>query len=487
MTTKVLGFFKRDRTLSIALGIFFTGFFLRIYKFYDFVTYLGDQGRDAIVLKRILTLEHFPAIGAPTSVGQVYLGPFYYYFIAPWLWLSNFNPVGPAVGVAFFSSLYVLINYLLIKDLFGRKTALISSALIAFSAVLIELSRFSWNPNLLPLFTLLLVYSTIKAVQTHRKIFYLLAGAFLSLTIQLHYLALFLAMPVAVIFLWDLLENKKEIGLGIKKVLMSFGSFLFFSSPLLVFDLRHDFLNSKNFIKLFQESSPGTSSNKLEGLFQTFFTLNQHVFQTPLEALLLGILLVIFTALFFLQIKTNRKLSYVSLFFLLSLFGLSLYSGPKHPHYYGTVYPLYFILISYLLANLLKTKIFIPIFLLFVAAYVFFNSQSYHYFYDQGSDQITKAQVIARAIKDSVTKEKFVVTALPNQYSDSTYRYFLEVWGKRALEKDSIEPSQELFVICEGECKPIGDPQWDIAFFKPKKVEEKRLILPHITMYRLSN
>ena len=187
------------------------------------------------------------------------------------------------------------------------------------------------------------------------------------------------------------------------------------------------------------------------------------------------------------HIKTNRTLSYILLFFLLLLFGLSLYSGPKYPHYFGPIYPAYFILISYLLANLLKSRILVPIFLLFMAIYIFFNAAGYYYLYGKGSNQIVKAQTVAKIIQLSVTKSKFSVTALPNQYSDSTYRYFLEIWGKRPLEKDTLDPAQELFVICEGPCKPIGNPQWDIAYFKPKKIEQTRVIFPPLTMYRLSN
>ncbi len=487
MTTKILRFFRKDKMLWAALAIFFAGFFLRIYKFYEYATFLGDQGRDAIVLKRIVTLEHFPAIGAPTSVGQVFLGPFYYYFIAPWLLLSAFNPVGPAVGVAFFSSLYVLINYFLVKDLFGRKTALISSALIAFSSIVIEFSRFSWNPNLLPLFTLLTVYFAIKSVLTHKRIFYLLTGAFVSLALQLHYLALFVGPPIAFLYIWDLLSHKKLLKKNLISICLSFVSFIFCSAPLIIFDLRHGFINSKSLLKLFMTTSPVASSNKLSDFFQTFSTLNQYIFRTPLESFLLSALLVIFVILFFLQVKVNKKMSYVSLFFLLGLLGLSLYSGPKYPHYYGFVYPVYFILLGGLLGNLLQNKFLVPVLLLFFAAYLYLNAPGYYFLHGDGSAQITRAQVIARSIRGSINKPKFAVTALPNQYSDSTYRYFLELWGSRPLEKDTLEPAQELFVVCEGACKPIGNPQWDIAYFKPKKIEEKKMIFEGVTMYRLSN
>src|SRR3989344_8913644 len=200
---------SQDPFNRIFILILLFGILLRFYQLEGFVTFLGDQGRDAIILKRIVTFEHFPAIGAPTSAGQVYLGPFYYYFIAPWLLLFNFNPIGPAEGAAILSSIFILVNYIVVKKLFDRIVGLISSTLLTFSFVLIEFSRFSWNPNLLPLFSLLTAYATIFAVKRQKKLFYILAGSFFSFTIQLHYLALFLAPPIVVIFAWELWEHKK--------------------------------------------------------------------------------------------------------------------------------------------------------------------------------------------------------------------------------------------------------------------------------------
>ena len=89
----------------------------------------------------------------------------------------------------------------------------------------------------------------------------------------------------------------------------------------------------------------------------------------------------------------------------------------------------------------------------------------------------TKALEVAQSDPkkfDNVKKEKFTVTALPEKYSDSTYRYFLETWKKRAIEKDSLIKADELFVVCEKKCDPIiGNPQWDIAFFAPNKIVDE--------------
>jgi len=72
---RILNILTKNWVLIIIL---LAGCFLRFYRLNDFAMFLSDQGRDAIVIKRIVTGEHFPAIGAPTSIGQVYLGPFYY-------------------------------------------------------------------------------------------------------------------------------------------------------------------------------------------------------------------------------------------------------------------------------------------------------------------------------------------------------------------------------------------------------------------------
>ncbi|MBI5123785.1 glycosyltransferase family 39 protein [Candidatus Roizmanbacteria bacterium] len=445
------------------------GVFLRFYRLTGFVTFLGDQGRDAIIIKRILTGEHFPAIGPPTSIGQIYLGPFYYYFIALWLLLFNFNPIGLVIGVAFFSSLYLLINYLIVKELFDKKVALISTILLSFSSVLIDFSRFSWNPNFLPLFTLLTIYFVIKSLKTNKWYYFVLSGAFLSFAIQLHYLALFLIPPIAILYLLSLRSLKQLISQSFN-YLISASAFLFFSFPLIIFDLRHQFLNTKSFIALFQSS--GTSSlTKFNSLFDSFYFLNLYSLNINLNKFLVYLLLFFLFLTFITIAKQKSHLKTFLLFFILIMLGMSLYNGPKHPHYFGILYPLYYVIISYFFAFPKQSvwEKFLTIF--FVLGFIFLNFQKYPYFRNSPNNQIVLAKNVAQKIFDNVKKEKFTVTALPEKYSDSTYRYFLETWRKRVIEKDSLIKADELFVVCEKKCDPIiGNPQWDIAYFAPNKI-----------------
>jgi len=464
---RILNILTNNWILIIVLII---GVFLRFYKFTGFVTFLGDQGRDTIIVKRILTLEHFPAIGAPTSIGQVYLGPFYYYFITPWLLFFNYQPIGLAFGVAFFSSLYLLINYLVVKELFDKKIALISTIFLSFSSVLIDFSRFSWNPNLLPLFTLLTVYFVVKSLKTNKWYFFALSGAFLSFIIQLHYLALFLCLPISIIYLIDFLKDKKQLIHKFFYLFICLFFFILFSSPLIVFDLRHQFLNTKNFISLFQSS--GTSFlTKFNSLFDSFYYLNLYSFNINLNKFFVYLLLLFLFIILFTLIKKGSNLKIFLFTFLLTILGMSLYSGPKYPHYFVVLYPIYYIIISHFLVFPKGSSWEKYLTIFFVFGFIFLNFQKYPYFYSPPNNQITLAKNIAQKIFDNVKKEKFTVTALPEKYSDSTYRYFLEIWGKRAIEKDSLNKANELFVVCEKKCNIIiGNPMWDIAYFAPNKI-----------------
>ena len=64
--------------LIMVIVLIFAVFFLRFYRLPEYLMFLSDQGRDAIVLKRLVTLEKLVFVGPTTSIGNVFTGPFYY-------------------------------------------------------------------------------------------------------------------------------------------------------------------------------------------------------------------------------------------------------------------------------------------------------------------------------------------------------------------------------------------------------------------------
>jgi len=449
----------------ILIAVILVGIFLRFYRLEGFVTFLGDQGRDAIIIKRIITGEHFPAIGAPTSVGQVYLGPFYYYFIAPWLLLFKFQPIGLAFGVAVYSSFYLLVNYFIVKELFNKKIALISTIFLSFSSVLIDFSRFSWNPNLLPLFVLLTIYFAIKSLQTNKWHYFFLLGAFLSFSIQLHYLALFLIPAIGIIFLSSLYKKSvKQLISQFHNFLISVLSFIIFSSPLIIFDLRHNFLNSKLFLALFKSS--GTSfTSKINSFFDSFYYLNFYSFNINLNKFFIYVLLVFLFIILFTLIKKSSNLKTFLLIFFITIVGMSLYNGPKHPHYFGILFPLYFVIISYFLASLNQSSFGKIMIVFFISGYIFLNFQKYYFLRNQPNNQIAHAEKVAQFLDKKIGKEKFNFAVQPDGDPEDAYLYFLELKGKVPLDRKKLEVGNEMFIVCGNDCDLKNTKSWNINMF----------------------
>jgi len=436
--------------------------------------FLSDQGRDAIIIKRIVTGEHFPAIGAPTSVGQVYLGPFYYYFIAPWLLLFNFKPVGLAFGVAFFSTLFLLINFIVVKKLINEKTAYLSTIFLALSSTLVDFSRFSWNPNLLPLFSFLTAYFAIESLRTKKWYYFALTGSFLSFSIQLHYLALLLGLPILLIYLFDLIKNKKQLISKFLNLFIGLFFFISFTFPLIIFDLRHNFLNSKNFLTLFKSSSSLTSG-KLTNLITTFISLNNFTLNISLnlwQSILLLIFILLSSTVIILRSKGRIK---IFIFFFLTLFlGLSLYNGPKFPHYLGLLYPFYFLIISYFFAEISKDLFEKIIIILFVILFAGLNLHKYNFIYNPADNQIGRAQKVADFLAKKISHQPFNIATWPVDFTEDSYLYFLELKGIRPANRQKVEITNQMFVLCNKEpCQIINSPSWNISMFGKAKIADQ--------------
>lgn len=458
---------------KLAFIIILLAIFLRFYNLYDFVTFLGDQGRDAIIIKRIVTFEHFPLIGAPSSVGQIYLGPFYYYLISPFLLIFKLNPISLAWAVAFFSTVGLVFAYIVLKKATSEKIALLFLFFATFSYPILYLSRFSWNPNLLPLFAFATLYYLYKFLTKKTTLHSLALGASLALSLQLHYLAALILPTIAFFILKDLFQKgfKKHFS----KLLPAIFSFIFFISPLIFFDLKHGFLNTNNVIKLFTQNNPIGNISVLSRFIDTSSHFFNFVFQSAINPIT-SMLLLIGIFVYFLKNKLLSKDSFMQInffnFFSYLLF-FALLNSPRHIHYYGPVYFSFFIIASTIAAKLLDYK-FIGkiIFSLLLIIYFVYNGKNYGFVFNQSKSQITIAQNIAQSIIEKKPAKPLQMVALPASETDGHIRYFLEINGFTPLPQDSIVNPKELYVVCPNKCDPLNDGQWQIAAFKNAKIAD---------------
>ncbi|MBI4008819.1 glycosyltransferase family 39 protein, partial [Candidatus Roizmanbacteria bacterium] len=398
---------------KLFLTLLIPAIFIRFFRLYDFATFLGDQGRDAIIIKRIATLEHLPAIGAPSSVGGFFLGPFYYYLVAPFLLIFNFSPEGLAFGVALIYLVGIIFCFYLIKREINYPSAIFFTILFAYSGLLIDFARFSWNPNLLPLVSFLslyFLYKTLKHKQT--VIFPALFGAFLSFSIQLHYLAIFLSIPILVILGHELIKQKKRSSL-IQKIIFSVLSFFVFSSPLLIFDLKHEFVNSRTVIRFFSEKNIVSNSSFFAKIMETNSQFYFFFFGTHLNNSLALIITISLTAVT-LMINRSKKFNLVTinlLNFLLYIFCFSLLNTFRLVHYYGSLYLSFSLLITNLLAYFFKGKILRIFITVFLFMYIIFNVSKFKYLFGDSIRQIQNAEIVADTILKTDPKQPYQIIA----------------------------------------------------------------------------
>ncbi|MEK7802725.1 MAG: glycosyltransferase family 39 protein, partial [Pseudomonadota bacterium] len=208
------------------------------------MTFLGDEGRDMLVVKRMIVDHKFTLLGPTASVGGFFLGPIYYYFMVPFVWAWGLDPTGAAVMVALAGIATIYVVFLVGRDFFDKWVGVIAAALYTVSPVVIAYSRSSWNPNLVPFFSTIVMYFCWQVIVQKRYHLLFWLGVGMGIGLQLHYLFLFLFPVVLVWFLFFGRERKmlRFYGAGLLGFLVGYG-------PFLAFELRHGFPNTQSIIK----------------------------------------------------------------------------------------------------------------------------------------------------------------------------------------------------------------------------------------------
>jgi len=439
--------------------------------------FLADQGRDARIIREIVTLTHFPAIGPPSSIGQVFLGPFFYYLLAPFLWIFNFNPVGLAYGVSLLSILGIILSYFVVKNKVNLSTAIIFLILTTFSSELIHLSRFSWNPNLLPIFSFFTFYFFSQMLEKKSTKYALIFGVLFACSFQLHHLAALFVLPCLLGFIFYFFKDTKKIK-HITTLLFSLMAFGITSFPLIYFDLKHNFLNLTNITSLFKEQNMIAGGSFLTRIIETNMSLINTIFQIKLSSFITSIITFIFIVAFLILQKKQKKSFFIWIHFINTISFIYLFSflsSERHPHYYGAVYTSLFVIIAYVFSQLLLKKNILIIISLFsiISLYLFLNVRTYYFINGPSNNQITYSKRVADSIKTKMTGPNFNFATYPTDFSsEESFIYFLELDGFKLANREKGEISNQMFVVCNKEpCTVINSPSWNISMFGKAKID----------------
>lgn len=487
---------KDQKSLFVVLVlILILASFLRFYRLDEYMTFLGDEGRDAIIVKDIITFKNFPLIGPPTSVGNIYLGPLYYYMMAASM-VFTLSPVAAAGMDALIGVLTVYLIYYLSKAWFGKVSGLIAAYLYAISPVTIIYSRSSWNPNPTPFFSLLAILGLYKARTSGNYLWLILTGICAAAALQMHYLALILLPILGVSWIKELLYLKRltEGKFFWRGTILGIISFLLLMSPLLIFDLKHDFLNYKAVTSLLTNRE-SVGFNILETLSKIAPIYNNNLVGRYItgEVLILtpAISILILLPIFWTGILMYRKKDFnwglwmLNNWLLIGILGLTFYKNEIYDHYLNFLNPAPFLLLGSLISfNFGKYKKWIltgMVILVSVLTIVNFDKSPLK---DPPNNQLKRTQEVARFIIAQSQNRSFNFALLAQNNYDSAYQFYLDQYGHKP-KKLPLEKTSQLFVVCEDKvCDPIYSPKYEIAAFGWTLVE-KRWEVNGLTVYKL--
>lgn len=459
---------------------------LRLYNLPAYMEFLGDQGRDVLHVRRFLKQGDLMFIGPQTSIGNMYLGPWYYYLIAPSLLLANFSPLGPAVFNALIGAATVWLIWRIGQKWFNKKVAYWAAVLTAFSPVLIKYSTFSWNPNILPFFSLLSIWFLWRVWQEddYKSLIWLAIS--LAMVLNSHYLGLLLFPVVGLVILLKGYRVKNQIN-KLKNILkfgfLSLGVFLLLMSPLLIFDLKHDFANYKAFRKFFTVRQTTVNLKVYKGFEKFPKIFNQLVAQFTIgkdywKWAVLSLPLILWGVW---RKKSKKEVGLIVVWLLIGLIGLANYKQHIYAHYYLFLYPALSLLIALGLAKLSLIGIGLG---LAVIAVMFSNWHGH----TEPVYQLRRTREVTKFIEEKSNNQEFSLGLIAEQNYDDSYRYFLTQKKRNNLVDLHNKMPDQLFVICEPwgkvDCNPIGHEKWQIAAFGWAEIDNQWEI-EGVKVYRL--
>jgi 4-amino-4-deoxy-L-arabinose transferase-like glycosyltransferase len=484
---EIVRLIRRHPTQAFVLFLTIVGAFLRFYNIRNTMQFFGDQGRDAIIARKILINHHPALIGPVTSVGNMYLGPFYYYFMVFPLMMTYPDPIGPTIAVAFLGTLTIFLLYELGKDLVGKRAAVIAAILYTFSPVVITNVRFSWNPNIVPLVALCMLWSMYKAYSS-RSTWWIWVSIFFSILFQLHYITLIMALFAVLLWMRELFVHRNEKSYLISfatSTMIAIGIFLISLIPLVIFDIRHDYMNFKGFSSFF--TGKGDKAHfgfSASGIFFSWISLIiRNLFETfaikikpPFSFILFGGLLLSLLSIFKQRTvpRVLRKSQFfLTIFFFFGTLILAFYRSSIYDHYLGFLYPVSCLVWGILLSYFWNTKLLRPLIGIVLVVLIGFSLSDYPGRHSLGYNvdlSRTTSQAIASHVEPGEAFD-IIVFSITKDFYGMNYRYFLETMNKRPVDDEQVHQFKKLFIIDETQKENVlSSPEYKIAMWPNRTV-----------------
>jgi len=445
---EVIVFLKKHKLLFTIIFLSLIGLILRllfIWKHSTAFTY--DQGRDLLDLREMWLLRKPRLIGANTSLHGVFYGPFWYWFSFPFYLLIGGHPLTSLIPLLLLSWLMPIIFFFLIEN---KRLGFILALVFIFSNSFFSHSIVALNTNPIIFIIPLILLFLARFYSSEKEIFLWLV--MFSMATSFHFepiIGLFL-LPLFLITI--LIFKKVRLVWKQKRALAAF--FIPFI-PQIVFEFRHQFLQTNAFLNLItgKGSSLTPASGDLAYRFFDRLRVFQDIWINQSGGIILAILFLILIALPFYRRQQEKEIKFLFFLCLLTLamffVGFVLYPYALWPWYLSGVDALMLTLIGlgiFFLLNLRKRYFFLSVGILFI--FIIINVIRYlpwpleQGFSPDPANLRTRLKVVDLIYEDTNDKGFKVFTFAPYVY-DYPYQYL--IWW-RAKTKYGYLPEEYTYL-----------------------------------------
>lgn len=281
-------------------------------------------------------------------------------------------------------------------------------------------------------------------------------GFFINMHIQFTFIVLF--------SLFFIVFDRAKIELNLKKIAFMLGSFVLTFTPLLIFDLRHDFLNTKLLLNFFKSGIGTIEPDPTSWLPVLANVIQPLIYFKSAPATILFYLIITIMIIFLIKNKRNYLKSFYSavllLWFIFPPF-FSKYGQRPSEYYFVFIMPfIYMIIVDFILT--IKKPYLLYIFIILLIVFNFNNLKEN--LKSENLSLIYRDKLIKNLAK--ITKgKKFNISYTVPLGRDTGFKYLIEYYGIKQTGnwKDSLIqikiPADKSCLIKEGDIGVIIPPE----------------------------
>ncbi len=221
---------------------------LRFWQVPELLHWTFDEEVYAYHLKRIVVEHHIPLIGVSSAPVGIELGPLFYWSMALPFWIGGGDPVYLGYVASFIGVITSIIVFYFLRRVFNSRVGFFGGVLYASSSLMVMYDRHFWSVTPQLLVSFLVMWSFWEIIKGHYKWFIVLAFS-VGYAVNSDLLSV-VYVPVAIIALLYF-----KVPLKGKYALTGLTLFLLMQLPLVAFDIRHDFHNSRALLRLLSSES----------------------------------------------------------------------------------------------------------------------------------------------------------------------------------------------------------------------------------------